>query len=68
MSNDYRILVAVDLKTGTDILLAEAERYSKALNAIVDIIHVAPPDPDFASYIKSNHPEKKTQEDMIRDS
>ena len=70
MSNDYRILVAIDLKTGADRLLAEAQRYGHALNAIVDIIHVAPPDPgaDFVGYIKSNHPEEQTQDDMIRKS
>ena len=68
MGNEYRILVAIDLKIGTDRLLAEAQRFSKALNAIVDIIHVAPPDPDFVGYIKSDDPEEQTQEDMIRDS
>jgi nucleotide-binding universal stress UspA family protein len=49
----YRILVAIDLKPGTERLLAEAQRYAKALEAIVDIIHVADPDPDFVGYIKS---------------
>ncbi len=49
----YRILVAIDLKPGTERLLAEAQRYAKALDAIVDIIHVADPDPDFVGYIKS---------------
>lgn len=68
MSTEYRILVAIDLEAGTDRLLAEAQRYSKALNAIVDIIHVAPPDPDFVGYIKSNDPNEKTQEDIIRNS
>jgi hypothetical protein len=33
MSNAYRILVAIDLKPGTDLLLAEAQRYHKALDA-----------------------------------
>jgi nucleotide-binding universal stress UspA family protein len=68
MSTEYRILVAIDLETGTDRLLAEVQRYSKALNAIVDIIHVAPLDPDFVGYIKSNDPKEQTQEDIIRDS
>ena len=67
MSNEFRILVAVDLKTGTDQLLAEAQRYGHALNATVDVIHVAEPDPDFVGYIKSDHVEKPTQEDLIRD-
>ncbi len=53
MSTAYRVLVAIDLKPGTDHLLAEAQRYAKALDAIVDIIHVADPDPDFVGYIKS---------------
>jgi nucleotide-binding universal stress UspA family protein len=52
MSNAYRILVAIDLKSGTDRLLAEAQRYAQALDAIVNIIHVADPDPDFVPYIK----------------
>ncbi len=67
MSKDYRILVAIDLKTGTDCLLAEAQRYSKALNAIVDIIHVAAPNPYFVGYIKTNHPEEQSQRDPERD-
>jgi nucleotide-binding universal stress UspA family protein len=66
MSIDYRILVAIDLKTGTDRLLAEAQRYAKALDAIVDIIHVAPPDPDFVGYIKSKRPEDQTETDPER--
>jgi nucleotide-binding universal stress UspA family protein len=52
MNKDYRILVAIDLKPGTDRLLAEAQRYAQALDAIVDIVHVADPDPDFVGYIK----------------
>ena len=55
----YRILLAIDLKPGTDRLLMEAQRYAKALNAIVDIIHVADPDPDFVPYVKST-PEART--------
>jgi nucleotide-binding universal stress UspA family protein len=67
MSKDYRIMVAIDLKTGTDRLLAEARRFSQALNAIVDIIHVAPPDPGFIGYIKSNDPEEQNQFDTERE-
>jgi nucleotide-binding universal stress UspA family protein len=66
MSSDFHILVAVDLKTGTEQLLAEAQRYGRALGAMVDIIHVAEPDPDLVGYIKSDSP-KPTQEDLIRD-
>ena len=67
MSSDYRILVAVDLKTGTDRLLAEVQRYAKALDAIVDIVHVAPPDPDFVGYIKSGRPDDQTATDPMRE-
>jgi nucleotide-binding universal stress UspA family protein len=49
----YRILVAIDLKAGTEHLLAEAQRYAKALDAIVDILHVVDPDPDFVGYRKT---------------
>ncbi|HEU4356850.1 MAG TPA: hypothetical protein VFR54_00180, partial [Xanthobacteraceae bacterium] len=43
-------------------------RYGRALNAIVDIVHVALQDTDFIGYPKSDSTEKPTQEDMIRDS
>lgn len=52
MSNAFRILVAIDLKPGTDRLLAEAQRYAKALDAIVNIVHIADPVPDFIRYTK----------------
>ena len=68
MTGDYRILVAIDLKAGTDRLLAEAERYGRALNAIIDIVHVAEPDPDFVGYLKRPVPGNESQEDMIRES
>jgi nucleotide-binding universal stress UspA family protein len=57
MSNQYRILVAIDLGTGTDRLLAEAQRFGRALNAIIDVLHVASPDPEIG-YIKSPSPER----------
>ena len=68
--SDYRILIALDLKIGTDRLLAEAQRYGRALNATVDIIHVAAPDPTLVGYIKSPtpDPEHESQDEMIRDS
>jgi nucleotide-binding universal stress UspA family protein len=68
MSSDFRIVVAIDLKAGTNRLMTEAQRYALALNAVVDIIHVAPPDPDFVGYIKSGDPSEKTQDNLIRDS
>jgi nucleotide-binding universal stress UspA family protein len=55
MSDDYRILVAIDLETGTDRLLAEAQHYAKALNAVVDLLHVGAPEPDFVPYIKGTN-------------
>jgi nucleotide-binding universal stress UspA family protein len=65
MSSSYRILVAIDLKPGTDYLLAETRRYAQALDATVDIIHVAAPDPDLIGYIKST-PEEQDQFDVER--
>jgi nucleotide-binding universal stress UspA family protein len=67
MSGVFRILVAIDLKPGTDRLLVEAERYGQALNAIVDVVHVVEPDPDFVGYLKINRNESPTQEDLIRE-
>ena len=67
MGKDYRILVAIDLKTGTDRLLAEVRRFGQALNAIVDVIHVAEPDPDFVGYIKSGRPEEQGTIDSERE-
>src|SRR5579863_10664263 len=66
MGADYRILVAIDLETGTDRLVAEAQRYGQAFNATIDIVHVAEPDPDFVGYLKRPDPGNKSQEDMIR--
>jgi len=61
MAGDYRILVAIDLKTGTDRLLAEAQRYGQAFNATVDIIHIVEPDPAFVGYIKAANPEEQDE-------
>jgi nucleotide-binding universal stress UspA family protein len=68
MSNDFRIVVAIDLKAGTDRLLAEARRYGLALNAVVNIIHVAAPEPDFVGYMKSGEPGEATQDNQIRET
>lgn len=68
MRTDFHIVVAIDLKAGTDQLLAETQRYALALNAVVDILHVAPPEPDFVGYIKSRDPTEKTQDNLIRGS
>lgn len=63
MGDDFRILVAVDLKTGTDQLLAEVQRYARALDALIDIIHVAEPDPDFVGYLKIDNQEAAIRND-----
>jgi nucleotide-binding universal stress UspA family protein len=68
MSDNFRIVVAVDLKAGTERLLAEAQRYGRALDAVVDIIHIAAPDPDFVGYMKDSDPAEKTQDGLIRES
>jgi nucleotide-binding universal stress UspA family protein len=66
MSSEFRIVVAIDLKAGTDRLLNETKRYGLALNAVVDIIHVAAPDPDFVGYMKSGDPGEASQDNQIR--
>ena len=53
MGGDFRILVAIDLKTGTDRLLKEAQRYGQAFSATVDIVHVVQPNPSLVGYIKA---------------
>ena len=68
MSNDFRIVVAIDLKAGTDRLLGEAKRYGLALNAVVNIIHVAAPEPDFVGYMKSGEPGEASQDNQIRET
>jgi nucleotide-binding universal stress UspA family protein len=67
MTGDYRILVAIDLKTGTECLLAEAQRYGQAFNATVDILHVAEPDPVFIGYIKASDSEEQDLIDSERE-
>jgi nucleotide-binding universal stress UspA family protein len=67
MAGNFRILVALDLKHGTDRLVLEAERFGKALDAIVDLIHVAEPDPDFVGYLKADRTGELHQEEQIRD-
>jgi nucleotide-binding universal stress UspA family protein len=66
MAGTFRILLALDLKRRTDRLVAEAERYGKALDAIVHLVHVAEPNPDFVGYLKTEQIDEFSQEDMIR--
>ena len=68
MSAVFRIVVAIDLKAGTDRLLAETRRYGQALNAVVNIVHVASPEPDFVGYMKSGERGEATQDNQIRES
>jgi nucleotide-binding universal stress UspA family protein len=51
----FNILLAIDFSDGMDRLLEEAERYGRALDATVYIIHVTDPDP-FVGYIKASNP------------
>ncbi len=67
MAGDYRILVAIDLKPGTDRLLAEAQRYGQALNATVDVVHVVEPDPSFVGYIKAARSDEQDKLDPVRE-
>jgi len=67
MAGDYRILVAIDLKTGTDRLVAEARRYGQAFNATVNILHVVEPDPTFVGYIKADDLEEQDKVDPVRE-
>jgi nucleotide-binding universal stress UspA family protein len=68
MSEGFRIVIAVDLEVGTEQLLSVAERYALALNAFVDAIHVAAPEPDFIGYPKIADPEDIGQEEALRAS
>ncbi|MFZ2004187.1 MAG: universal stress protein [Stellaceae bacterium] len=67
MARDYRIMVAIDLTAGTELLLAEARRFARAFDAIVDIVHIAEPDPSFVGYIKSTDPAGQPQVDSERE-
>jgi len=61
MGKQFRILLAVDLEQGMARLVAEVERYARALDAVVDVLHVSDPDP-FIGYIKSADP---AEQDVI---
>ena len=67
MKKEYRILLAVDLRAGTERLVAEAERFGRALDAVVDILHIVPPDPDFVGYIKAPPGQEQREVDIERD-
>lgn len=65
MSNAFRMLVAIDLKPGTDRVLAEAQRYAKALDAIVNIVHIADPVSDFVRDTKEVTDSKDPDPDFV---
>lgn len=44
------LLVPIDLKTETSVVLAHAAALAKALDAKIWLLHVAAPNPDFAGY------------------
>lgn len=45
------MLVALDLDQHGEVVLTEALHYAYRMNAIVDILHIAPPEPsDFVNY------------------
>tara|TARA_Y100000782_G_scaffold112079_1_gene141479 strand:+ start:1139 stop:1579 length:441 start_codon:yes stop_codon:yes gene_type:complete len=44
------ILIALDLKSDQEKLLAQGETFAKAFNAKLWLVHVAAPNPDFAGY------------------
>jgi nucleotide-binding universal stress UspA family protein len=49
--NALRMLVAVDLDQSGEAVLTEAARYASRMNAVLDLLHVAPPEPsDFVGY------------------
>lgn len=44
-SDPFTLLVAVDLDGHGDVVLAEALGIARRMNAVVDVVHVAPPEP-----------------------
>jgi nucleotide-binding universal stress UspA family protein len=65
MSGDFRLLVAVDFN-GMDRVLMEVERHARPHDALVTLVHVAQPDPEFVGYLKSYDPSVQMQTDVKR--
>jgi nucleotide-binding universal stress UspA family protein len=65
MSDGFRILVAVDFG-GMDRVLVEVERQARAHDAIITLIHVAQPDPEFIGYLRSGGQAAQMQTDVKR--
>jgi len=60
-TNPFTMLVAVDLDDRGEIVLAEALCLARRMNAVVDVVHVAPPEPSgFIGY--------EAGPDSVRDS
>jgi nucleotide-binding universal stress UspA family protein len=66
MSDGFRILVAVDFGE-MDRVLVEVERQARAHDAIITLIHVAQPDPEFIGYLKSDGQAAQMQTDVKRE-
>jgi nucleotide-binding universal stress UspA family protein len=66
MSDDFRILVAIEL-SGMDRVLMEVERHARAHDALVTLVHVAQPDPEFVGYLKSSGSYAQLQTDVKRE-
>ncbi len=66
MTNDFRILAAIDLQVGMDRVLMEVERHARAHDALVTLVHVAQPDPEFVGYLKSSGSDAQLQTDVKR--
>lgn len=67
MTHDFRILAAVDLRVGMDRMLVEVERQARAHDALVTLLHVAQPDPEFVGYLKSSGSDAQLQTDVKRE-
>ena len=68
MSKRFRIVLGLSLDDSTDHILREVIRYASAFDASLEIVHVAPPDPDMVGYLKGLESDVDTQEDIIRKS
>jgi len=65
MSDDFRLLVAVDFSR-MDRALVEVERQARAHDALITLLHVAQPDPEFIGYLKSSGQAVQMQTDVKR--
>ena len=68
MSKQFRIVLGLGLDDDTERILREVARYASTFDASLEILHVAPPDPDMVGYLKGLENDVDTQEDIIRKS